>query len=56
MWQFYILLTFVIGATVTIWLTVGGIIDTHALFKALRNSKINVDDDGRVIDGRNAGE
>ena len=56
MWQFYIILIFVIGGCVTIWLVIGGLFDTRALFKALRTRKINLADDGRVIDGKNSGE
>ena len=47
---------FVLGIGTTIWFLWGGIADTFELFRTLSTMKRDMADDGRVVDGRNAGE
>ena len=56
MWQFYVMLMFVVGILITVWLSIGGVRDTFLLFRKLRETKRNYEDDGRVVNGRNTGE
>ena len=56
MWKFYVMLLFFIGLATTIWLAIGGIWDIGRLFKALGSDRRNHADDGRIVDGKNAGE
>ena len=56
LWQFYVMLGFILGIGTTVWFTVGGIVDIRKLFKTLASDVRNHEDDGRVVDGKNAGE
>lgn len=49
-WRVTIMLNFVFGTVITIWLAAGGIIDVRKLFKTLKKAKRNALDDGRVVD------
>lgn len=55
-WKFYVMFGFVLGIGTTIWFLWGGIADTFELFRTLSTMKRDMADDGRVVDGRNAGE
>lgn len=55
-WRFYIMFGFVLGTVTTIWFLIGGLIDAKDLFKTLAVAERNQEDDGRVINGKNAGE
>ena len=50
------MLGFGLGIGTTIWFLIGGAADVVKLFRALRTRKRNDADDGRVVNGRNAGE
>ena len=56
LWRGYVMLGFGLGIGTTIWFLIGGSADVVKLFRALRTRKRNDADDGRVVDGRNAGE
>jgi SSS family solute:Na+ symporter len=47
-WRIFIMIMFCIGTSFLVWITIGGIIDLKKLFKALKTSIIDVEDDGRV--------
>ncbi len=55
-WRFYILLGAVLGFATTIWFLVGGLVDIKDLFKTLATAERNLEDNGRVVNGKNAGE
>ena len=46
----------VIGVGTTVWFLIGGVSDMRELFHTLKTARSNDNDDGRVIDGRNAGD
>ena len=46
----------VIGVGTTVWFLIGGVSDMRELFRTLKTARSNDNDDGRVIDGRNAGD
>ncbi len=48
-WHFYIMLYFVMCIPITIWFTIGGIIDMKALIKTLASTVRDHADDGRVV-------
>ncbi len=48
-WYVFFMLHFVIGIPVTIWVSVGGIIDIRSLYKALTSATRDATDDGRVV-------
>ena len=56
LWKFYVMTMFFIGSGTTVWFLFGGLRDLRRLFRALGDDKRNYDDDGRVVDGHNAGE
>ncbi|MPM99500.1 hypothetical protein SDC9_146692 [bioreactor metagenome] len=56
MWKFYVMLGFFLGIGTTVWFLIGGFVDIGKLFKTLGSDVRNYEDDGRVIDGKNAGE
>lgn len=56
MWKLFVMIGFFIGAGTTLWFLLGGIRDVFRLFKALSSQQRNMEDDGRVVDGKNAGE
>jgi solute:Na+ symporter, SSS family len=47
-WRIFITMMFCVGTAFLLLITIGGIIDLKKLFKALKKSSIDVDDDGRV--------
>jgi len=55
-WKFYTYFTFAAFVIVMVWFAVGGFKDIRYMFNQLRTRKENTFDDGRVIDGHNAGE
>lgn len=52
-WSFKVVLSVVIGAATTIWFFVGGMRNLKELFRTLRTVKVDITDDGRVVDGHN---
>ena len=48
-WQLYVWLSLICGAVTTVWFTIGGFIDMKHLFERLSKSRIDEQDDGRVI-------
>jgi SSS family solute:Na+ symporter len=48
-WHVYLLATFFLGVPITVWITVGGVMDIKALFKTLSTAVRDHTDDGRVI-------
>ncbi|MBO5924423.1 MAG: sodium:solute symporter, partial [Lentisphaeria bacterium] len=56
MWQFYVMLAFVLGIFTTVWFLIAGFRDIGRLFKSLSVDERNHADNGQVIDGKNAGE
>ena len=56
LWQIYLMLSFFIGVGTTVWFFVGGIVDIRRLFRTLATIRRNPEDNGQVVDGRNAGE
>ena len=56
MWQFYVMLAFILGIFTTIWFLIAGFRDIGRLFKSLSSDERNLADNGQVIDGQNAGE
>lgn len=56
LWRGYVMLGFILGIGTTIWFLIGGCSDVVNLFRALRSCKRNDADDGRVVNGQNAGE
>ena len=55
-WHFKVYVTLILAIITTVWFLVGGTIDVYRLFRDLRLVHSDDTDDGRVIDGRNAGE
>ncbi|MGE4566004.1 MAG: sodium:solute symporter, partial [Victivallaceae bacterium] len=55
-WFWYFMLFFVLSFITTAWFSVAGLKDVAEMFKFLSGMKRNNADDGRVIDGKNAGE
>jgi SSS family solute:Na+ symporter len=54
-WKYYTIgLTAVVGAISTVWFSIGGTLDLRRLFRRLRDLKVDVRDDGRVIGHMNA--
>lgn len=47
-------LALLVGLITTVWFTCGGIIDIRAMFRQLRDHRVNRNDDGRVIGHVNA--
>ena len=56
MWQFYVMLAFVLGIFTTVWFLIAGFRDIGRLFKSLASNERNLADNGQVIDGQNADE
>ena len=48
-WHIYIMSIFCLGVPITIWFTVGGILDIKGLFRTLADADRDVQDDGRVV-------
>lgn len=46
----------VVAAVTTVWFAWGGLGDLRSFFTQIRSKQLNHDDDGRVVDHRNAGE
>lgn len=55
-WKIWVGISFVLGAGTTVWFLIGGSLNIRGLFRSLREVRSVDDDDGRVVDGRNAGE
>ena len=55
-WKIWVGISFVLGVGTTVWFLVGGSLNIRGLFRSLREVRSCDDDDGRVVDGRNAGE
>lgn len=55
-WKIWVGISFVLGVGTTAWFLVGGSLNIRGLFRSLREVRSCDDDDGRVVDGRNAGE
>ena len=55
-WKFYVMFGFILGIGTTIWFLWGGIADIRDMFRTLSTMKRDAADDGRVVNGRNAGE
>jgi SSS family solute:Na+ symporter len=47
-WQFYVVLSLVLGVVTTAWFTVGGLLDVKQLYTDLRSKVRNDADDGMV--------
>jgi hypothetical protein len=47
-WKLYLMLFFILGIPVTVWITIGGIMDIKALFVTLSSAVRDHTDDGRV--------
>jgi SSS family solute:Na+ symporter len=47
-WHFKIWLMFLVGIVVTVWLTVGGIKDSIVMFRILKDSGRDLEDDGVI--------
>ncbi len=56
LWKFYVMLGFVLGIGTTLWFLICGFIDINNLFRTLASQERNDEDNGQVIDGKNAGE
>ena len=48
-WHVYIVSIYSLGLPITIWFTIGGILDIKELFKTLASKERNEQDDGRVV-------
>lgn len=48
-WHLYLMSMFVLGFPITVWFTIGGVLDIKLLFKVLSNPERDAADDGRVI-------
>ncbi|OHB54853.1 MAG: hypothetical protein A2Y12_05420 [Planctomycetes bacterium GWF2_42_9] len=55
-WQRFTWLGFALSIIVTVWFTIGGLMDMKKMFKALRIRKRNELDDGTVVDHHNLDE
>lgn len=55
-WIWFMIIGVVIGVGTTVWFLIGGVSDMRELFHTLKTARSNDNDDGRVIDGRNAGD
>lgn len=55
-WEFYVMFGFILGTGTTIWFLWGGLVDIRELFRTLSTMKRDKADDGRVVNGQNAGE
>ena len=55
-WKYYVFAYFAISVIVTIWLSIGGIIDLKYMFAQLRTIKRDTRDDGTVINHHNLDE
>ncbi len=53
-WHIYVMAHFVVGIPVTIWISIGGILDLRSLYKNLLTAKQDDTDDGRVLDTESA--
>jgi len=49
LWWWYVVINFVGGVFITVWLTVGGVIDLRALLADLARAKRDANDDGTVV-------
>lgn len=47
-WHLYLMLTFFLGIPVTVWITIGGVMDIKSLFHTLSTAVRDHTDDGRV--------
>ena len=48
-WKYYLWVFFVFGSVVTVWFTIGGIIDMKKMFNRLKGESVDEADDGRVF-------
>lgn len=55
-WKWWTMLVLALGVIVTIWFAIGSIGDIRAMFRDLKTGKININDDGRVIEHQSAGD
>jgi SSS family solute:Na+ symporter len=55
-WKFRVIYSFVFVLIITIWFSIGGLMELPRLFKLLREKKMNAQDDGRVVDHMNLDE
>jgi SSS family solute:Na+ symporter len=55
-WKWWTMFVLGMGVVITIWFSIGAVGDIRAMFRDLRTGKININDDGRVIDHHAAGD
>ncbi|MFA7230838.1 MAG: hypothetical protein WC071_06175, partial [Victivallaceae bacterium] len=55
-WRCYMIIIITLGTFTTGWLLTGGIIDMKKFFALMRSARHNEADDGRIVNGHNAGE
>jgi SSS family solute:Na+ symporter len=55
-WYIYVLIMFSLCIVITIWITVGGVLNMRSLFKEIAVADVNELDDGRVVGHVNLGE
>jgi SSS family solute:Na+ symporter len=48
-WHLYLMSLFVLGIPITVWFTIGGVLDIKMLFRILSNPERDATDDGRVV-------
>ena len=53
-WHTYIWVYFILGIPITVWFTIGGVMDIKALFSSLATATRDASDDGRVISAPSA--
>lgn len=55
-WKWWTMFVLAMGVVITIWFSIGAVADIRAMFRDLRTGRINLNDDGRVIDHQSAGD